>query len=118
MSNFLESEEYKRRVDEIHTKMMKEYEVVEEASWFGKTGLDEATERELPHYIRREYGESVFDEDSLRADELEYLGVYETDAGPTRFWKIPTSDARPVYAYAMPYEDSVCLGLGDKSPPK
>jgi len=92
--------------------------VVEEASWFGKTGLDDATERDLLHYIRREYGESVFDEDGLKADELEYLGVFETDDEPTRFSNIPTSDDEPVYAYAMPYGDSIYLGRGDKSPPK
>ena len=92
--------------------------MIEEASWFGETGLDEETERELPHYLRRAYGESVFDEDSLKADDLEYLGIFDTEEGAVRFWKIPTSDGRAVYAYAVPYENTFCLGFGDKTPPK
>lgn len=41
--------------------------VVEQAPWMGRTGLPEDLERELPRYVRREFGESVFDDESLRA---------------------------------------------------
>ena len=117
MSNKFDNEEFRKLVVKEEARQLKEYEFVEEASWFGTTGLDEDTEREVAHYVRREFGESVFDEDGLKASDLEYLGVFETDQGPTHFWKIPASDDN-VFAYAEPYDhDTYCLGLGDRTPP-
>ena len=118
MSNFLQSEVYKKRVAEEEALLLKEYEFKEHASWFGKTGLSEETENELAHYLRRELGESVYDEDGLKADDLEYLGIFKIAEGSTHFWKIPYGE-EDVYAYAIPWEgEQYSLGWGDKIPPK
>ncbi|HEY5995097.1 MAG TPA: hypothetical protein VIU46_10925, partial [Gallionellaceae bacterium] len=56
---------------EVRGRMAKRSEgekVREVADWFGTTGLDEETERELPRYLRREFGESLFDEGALKAE--------------------------------------------------
>jgi hypothetical protein len=37
----------------------------ETASWFGKTGLPSAVERNVPEYVRLEFGESLDDDDGL-----------------------------------------------------
>lgn len=50
----LQSDEYERAVAEHQELMAREDRVVEEASWFGRTGLPEDLERELPRYLRRE----------------------------------------------------------------
>src|SRR3989344_1064334 len=67
MKAFLESPEYKKAVEDRLALMKKEGEVREEAEWIGKTGLSEELERELPRYLRREFGQSLFDADSIKA---------------------------------------------------
>lgn len=62
--------------EEISRLMEMEDSIREEADWFGKTGLDEETERELPRYLRLEFGEFLSDEDSLKASDLVYLGHF------------------------------------------
>ncbi|MCC6929480.1 MAG: hypothetical protein IT359_10865 [Gemmatimonadaceae bacterium] len=92
---------------------------VEEASWFGRTGLDEATERELPRYLRREFGEFLDDPDGLKADDLQYLGVLTNDRGAAHFWKVPSKGQRePYFAYVEIDREgnATSLGWGDRTP--
>lgn len=117
MTDFLDDDVFKSRLAEAQRKMAEEYSFVESAAWFGTTGLDEATERELPHYLRRELGESVYDSKSLKADDLKYLGIFETSAGLSHFWKFPEGNGEELFAYAEPFESQYCLGWGDKIPP-
>lgn len=97
MRAFLESPGYKKAVAERMALMEREEAVVEEAPWFGATGLSDELERELPRYLRREFGESVFDDDSLKASQLVYLGTFSDGADVVHFWRIPSS-GEPVFA--------------------
>jgi hypothetical protein len=75
----------------------------------------EECERELPRYLRRELGQTVFDDGSMKASDLEYLGAYKEEAGITRYWKVPYEDDDNVFAY-IEDTNGGCFGWGDKSP--
>ena len=62
--------EYKAKIARLHRSYAEEETVIEAAPWFGTTGLDEEVERELPKYLRREFGELLLDDDSLKARDL------------------------------------------------
>lgn len=115
--------------DEFARSQAAEDEIVEKAEWFGTTGLDDATERSLPRYLRLEFGESILDEYALQARDLNYLGVLELTeperhAGSfpeetcrVHFWSIPTGNIPPLYGYVEEARDgSLCLGLGPYFP--
>ena len=93
--------------------------LVEIAPWFGRTGLSDEDERELPRYLRREFGE-VGAEDGMKAADLRYLGVQTDDRGPAHFWAIPKKDGEEDYAYAyIDIDDDghpLCYGWGDREP--
>lgn len=72
---------------EIESDIAREEAVVEAAPWFGRTGLPEETERELPKYVRRELGQSFYAEGSLKAGDLEYLGTYPWESHTVHYWK-------------------------------
>ena len=67
--------------------------VIEEASWFGTTGLPDEDERELPKYLRREFGELLLEEDSLKASDLRYIGVFEEPDARVHYWLMGRSRA-------------------------
>ncbi len=73
--------------------------LIEVAPWIGKTGLHEEDERELPRYLRREFGE-VGADDGLKASDLTYLGIQTDDQGRAHFWSIKRSEREATYAYA------------------
>ena len=99
-------------------KSREEQKVIEEADWFGKTGLDEITERELPRYLRREFGESLFDEGSLKAASLKYMGSFPENGGTTHYWKIPYGKDERVFAYVdVATDDGGSMGWGGREPP-
>ena len=112
--------------DEFTRSMKAEDEIVEEADWIGTTGLSEETERQLPKYLRLEYGESILDEDSLKAADLTYLGVFklgEEDLKQSEFsqgaervhvWEIPTSGNK-TYGYVVEGEYG-CISMGEYLP--
>ena len=77
----------KRVVAEILSKPDPEDLLVETASWLGCTGLGLDAEREVGRYLRREIGQSVSDPDSVKLDDLEYLGVFLDDAYPAHYWR-------------------------------
>jgi hypothetical protein len=107
-----------RHFREHKAKSDREQNFREEADWFGTTGLDEETERELPRYLRREFGESLFDEDSLKAASLQYVGAFAENGGTTHYWKIPYGKDERVFAYIDVENDgNTCTGWGGREPP-
>jgi hypothetical protein len=88
VNKFLQSPEYKKAFDEKLALMKAEGDVAEIAPWFGKTGLGEETERELPRYLRREFGESIFTPGALKASDLIYLGETPDGTGTVHSWRI------------------------------
>jgi hypothetical protein len=97
-----------------------EARTIEVADWMGRTGLDEATERELPRYLRREFGEFLGDPKGLKANDLQYLGVHADANGRAHFWRIPTRGGEASFAY-IDIDDqgrAQSLGWGGRSPPK
>lgn len=115
---YLKSPEYKKAVDDRLALMEKEEEVREEAGWIGKTGLSEDLERELPRYLRRELGQSLFDSGSIKAGDLAYVGRFLEGGKTIHYWRVPYNRTSDVYAYVelSPSGDSL-IGWGDKKPP-
>lgn len=100
-------------------KRQLEHEVQEEADWFGTTGLDDATERELPRYLRRELGEYLDDPDGLKASDLKYLGVLTDERGSAHFWAIPARHGEQSFAYVDidASGEPASMGWGDRVAP-
>jgi hypothetical protein len=95
-----------------------EESVVEDAPWIGRTGLPEDLERELPRYLRREFGESVFDDGSLKAADLVYVGVFTNGSKRVHYWEIASSGNEKLYAsITMSPNGSSEISYGDKRPP-
>ena len=109
--------EYKARMDLLERSYQAEETVVEEAEWFGSTGLSEETERELPKYMRREAGELLLDEGSLKASDLTYIGAFEEPDATVHYWSVPSSDGEPSYAYVEVRGGQTCTGWGGREPP-
>ena len=117
---YMESDEYKLAVETERKRIEAEHKIIEEAPWFGKTGLNEETERHLPRYLRLEFGESLFDPDSLKAADLTYLGAFPSETGDvTHYWHIP-SQHNDVYARVIvsPIHNSVTTDWGQEAPPE
>ena len=93
--------------------------LVEEAPWFGQTGLGDSVERELPRYLRREFGE-VGAEDGLKAADLSYLGVQTDEQGATHVWAIPPKTGGGcTHAYIEVHATgALCFGWGEREPAK
>lgn len=111
----LQSQEFKKATEARLALMKKEEEVIEVAPWFGKTGLTTEIERELPRYLRREFGQSIFDTDSLKASELEYVGAFLEDVMTVHYWHISHGKGNS-YAYVIVDVNGDSLGWGDKKP--
>lgn len=109
--------EFVRATSEYERKRAEEEATLEEAPWIGKTGLGEETERELPRYLRREFGEFLED-DGLKASDLVYLGAFTEAPGVVHYWRIPYKDQEPVFAYVEvdARDGSECTGWGGRSP--
>jgi hypothetical protein len=92
---------------------------IEVADWMGQTGLDEGTERELPRYLRREFGEFLDDPAGLKANDLHYLGIHGDAHGRAHFWRVPSRGGEPSFAYVdiSDHGEALSLGWGDRSPP-
>ena len=90
----------------------------EKADWFGTTGLSEDVERELPRYLRREFGEKFRDSSSLKAADLTYVGRFQEQDFPVHYWKVPYRDRQDVFAYVQEWPSGqTCTGWGDRQPP-
>lgn len=109
---------FRRTVRKQVAEAMADEAVQEEASWFGSTGLDEETERELPRYLRREFGERLSDEGALKADDLDYLGAFDEDGLRVHYWLVPSRSDERHFAYVEVTPDGeTCTGWGDRAPP-
>lgn len=94
-----------------------EYQAPEVADWFGTTGLDDDIERELPRYLRREFGEFIDEPDALKAADLDYLGAFDEPPGRVHYWRIPARSGESSYAYVEIGADGVCCtGWGGREP--
>lgn len=106
---------------EVDRRWEAEEKLVEIAPWFGKTGLSEEDERELPRYLRREFGEVGAGDGGLKAADLIYLGVQNDGNGTAHFWRIPASEGEKIYAFAYievaESGESLCYGWGGREPP-
>jgi hypothetical protein len=110
--------EYKARMEQLEHSYNAEETVIEEARWFGTTGLPEDIERELPKYMRREAGELLLDKGSLKASDLTYIGVFEEPDATVHYWSVPSSDgSEPSYAYVEVSGGQTCTGWGGREPP-
>jgi hypothetical protein len=113
-------EAFASQLDSVMQRRSVEEATLESADWIGRTGLDEATERELPRYLRREFGEFIDEPDALRASDLQYLGVFADDRGAAHFWQVPSKAAQEAY-FAYVEVDAkgrpTLLGWGDRAPP-
>jgi hypothetical protein len=109
--------EYKEQMDLLHRSYAAEESVVEEADWFGTTGLSDQDERELPKYLRREFGELLLEEGSLKASDLKYVGSFEERDACVHYWLVPSSDGEPTYAYIEVSSSQVATGWGNREPP-
>jgi hypothetical protein len=87
----------------------------ESAEWFGKTGLSEDIERELPRYLRREFGESLSEPTSLKAADLTYIGSFQEEGHLVHYWRIPYGKEE-VYAYVEVSPESTHTGWGGRKP--
>jgi hypothetical protein len=109
--------EYHEQIERADVARAAEQSAREEAAWIGNTGLSEELERELPRYLRREFGETYGDEGTLKAADLEYLGAFpETDSN-VHYWRIHDS-SQESYAYIeIDSSGESFTGYGDKWPP-
>lgn len=110
--------EYQAQIKKLEESYKLEETLIEEAEWIGTTGLAEDVERELPKYLRRELGELVLDDDSLKARDLRYIGSFQEDGLEVHYWNVPYRDEKDVYAYVEVSEgQETCTGWGDRKPP-
>lgn len=108
---------YKSQMERFARSDAAEGSVVEVAEWFGTTGLSGDVERELPKYLRREFGELLIDEDSLKASDLKYLGAFEEEGARVHYWSLPSTGGEPTYAYIEVTASAICTGWGNREPP-
>lgn len=113
---FLESREYKKAVADRLALQEKEETIREAAPWFGTTGLPEETERELPRYLRREFGQTIFDTGALKAADLVYVGRFSENREVVRYWHIAYEN-ETAYAYVVRRGKQEYLGWGGRRPP-
>ena len=111
--------QFKQRVQARLEEMQREEAVRESAPWFGTTGLAESDERELPRYLRREFGEPLSAPGSLKASDLHYEGVFTQGAETVHYWRINYGSPEPKFAYVVvaPPGHEV-MAWGDREPPK
>lgn len=96
----------------------REKRVVEEASWFGKTGLGPTVERELPRFVRHELGQVIFDKDSLKAEDLQFAGAFTEHGKHVYFWQFKMAGSvRVRYAVIrVSHTGGVVMSVSNKSP--
>jgi|GEM_PF-5595772 len=71
---------------------------VEQATWIGTTGLSEETERKLPRVLRKALGELLIDDDSLKANELTYMGAFDEAGKSVHYWRLPIRYGKSLFA--------------------
>ncbi len=88
-------------------------ETAEQADWFGQTGLAESVERALPRHLRQRLGQFLTQKNSLKAQDLEYLGVQEIDLIRLHSWSLPSAHFKQRYVYLYLNDNGKThIGLG------
>jgi hypothetical protein len=119
MRRIAASPEYQARIARYTASREREETLVEQADWFGTTGLSDEDERELPRYLRREFGELIEDEGALQAQDLRYVGRFEEGRELAHYWRIPSrSEDEPTYACVSTDREGVTsFEWGSRQPP-
>jgi hypothetical protein len=114
----VKSTAFRKAVDARLEEMKKDEAVVESAPWFGRTGLTDEVERELPRYIRREFGRMLSEPGAIKASDLNYIGQFVESGDVVHYWQIQNGSKEPSFAYvvASPPKHRV-IGWGDRRPP-
>ena len=101
LQGLFDGKEFQKHVDAERERQQREEALREEAPWLGRTGLSDEDERELPRYLRREYGEDIFSDPlALKAADLHYLGQATlADGSVGHYWEVPGSEV----SYAAVY---------------
>lgn len=81
-----------------------EKRIQEKADWFGTTGLSRSEEHQLPKYIRYEYGDLLIDDDGLKANDLEFLGIFGLNKKLCKQLNLSTTD-QPKKIYIWHYKN-------------
>lgn len=111
--------EYQVEMSRLEQSYKIEESLIEEAPWIGNTGLPEPIERELPKYLRRELGELVIDDSSLKAKDLTYVGSFREGDLLVHYWRVPYGTEQDVYAYVeVDSGGQFCTGWGDRKLPQ
>jgi ATP-dependent Clp protease adapter protein ClpS len=116
-----EIQEARAKAMERYALVLQDQQTPEQAPWFGKTGLPDSVERHVSRYLRLEFGEILFDANSLKAADLEYLGAFNEGDSKVHYWRIPRSNGdKNTYAYVIARLDgsSYQTGWGGRHPPK
>ena len=107
-----------QQVEARRDMLAREKKVVEQAPWFGKTGLGAATERELQRYVRHALGQVIFDPGAVKAADLAYLGAFREGGRTVRYWRIPPGEKDVPYAFVeTDHDGGVLMGVGFRAPP-
>ena len=111
--------DFQKRVQARLEEMEREEAIREESPWFGTTGLPEEQERELPRYLRREFGQLLSQPGALRAQDLDYLGLFAQEGDTVHYWRIHAGLPGQKFAYVVvaPAERQV-MGWGSRVPPR
>lgn len=105
MTEFFYALEDGTKTDDIFIRNdLAEEIIIEDANWFGQTGLSIEEERGLPRFMRYEYGDLLVDDDGLKAHDLKFLGEFKLN--PPLFKKLKLEIKRsPKSIYAWHYYD-------------
>jgi hypothetical protein len=107
------SSEVRKSLAAVFLQPSPEELVTEEAPWLGVTGLGSEAEREVARYLRREIGQSVDDPNSVKLNDLEYLGVYLDGPYPAHYWRY-SSGGETGYVSLMPAPNGLNWDTTDK----
>jgi len=111
--------EFKKQVQARLAERQRDEAIVENAAWFGTTGLPVDVERELPRYLRREFGQLLSEPNAIKASDLVYVGVFEEGPETVRYWRINYGSPEPKFAYiVLGPNDRQFTGWGNRVPPK
>jgi hypothetical protein len=88
----------------------------ENAAWFGQTGLAPEIERELPKYLRREFGHFWFSESPLKASDLRYVGAFNEGDAKIHYWSVPWK-TEEFYARVTMSPGRASMGWGGEQKP-
>jgi hypothetical protein len=115
----VQSDDIKALIQKRRDDMDRDAQTIESAPWFGTTGLTEDIERELPRYLRREFGKTLFEPGAIKAADLVYIGQFSQPPNIVHYWKINDGTAEDYYAYVeINANGDTSTGWGGKKPPQ